>query len=89
MEKKKINIKKIIYILLIVVLAVIFVSSLVFGSIAAFTETLRDNIEVWYTTKFEKDISLLKVSITWLIISSLLLIFTLSLKDLKKKYIDQ
>ena len=59
MEKKKINIKKIIYILLIVVLAVIFVSSLVFGSIAAFTETLRDNIEVWYTTKFEKDISLL------------------------------
>ncbi len=88
MKSKKINIKKILYVTLLVILAIIFVSSITFGALAAFTENTRESIEVWYFEKFEKEISLLKHSIKWLLISAALLVFTLSFKDFKKKYID-
>jgi glucan phosphoethanolaminetransferase (alkaline phosphatase superfamily) len=88
MKSKKANVKKILYIVLIVVLALIFVASLTFGSIAAFTNDTKESIEVWYSTKYEKDFSLLKQSIIWLIISATLLTITLSFKDFKAKYID-
>lgn len=88
MQSKKINIKRILYITLLVLLGIIFVASLVFGAIGAFTTNASENIEIWYFDKFEKEISLLKQSITWLLISSILLILTLSFKDFKKKYID-
>ena len=70
------------------VLGLIFVSSLTFGAIAAFTGETRESIEVWYAGKFEKDISLLKQSIIWLLVSSSLLVFTLSFKDFKNKYLN-
>lgn len=88
MKSKKINVKKILYIALLSVLGLIFVASLTFGVIAAFTNDARENIEVWYNEEFEKEISLLKQSITWLLISATLLVFTLSFKDFKKKFID-
>jgi energy-coupling factor transporter transmembrane protein EcfT len=88
MKSKKANVKKILYIVLIVVLALIFVASLTFGAIAAFTNDTKESIEVWYSTKYEKDFSLLKQSIIWLIISATLLTITLSFKDFKAKYID-
>lgn len=88
MKAKKINIKKILYITLIVVLTTILVASIVFGSIAAFTETVRADIESWYFSKFDKEISLLRNSVIWLIVSSLLLVLTLSFDDFKKKFID-
>lgn len=89
MKSEKANIKKILYIVLLVILATLFVTSLTFGSIAAFTGELNDNIEVWFAEKLKKDdFSLLKQSITWLLVSAVLLIFTLSFKDFKKKYID-
>lgn len=88
MKKKKVNIKKILYITLIVVLSLVLVASLTFGSIAAFTETLKEDIEIWYFNKFEKEISLLKTSIIWLLVSSLSLVLTLSFDDFKKKFID-
>lgn len=88
MKSKKENIKKIVYIILLSILGLIFVSSLTFGTISAFFNETRENIEVWFSTKFEKNISLLKQSIIWLLISSSLLILTLSFKDFKKKFID-
>jgi hypothetical protein len=88
MKSKKINVKKILYIALLSVLGLIFVASLTFGVIAAFTNDARESIEVWYNEEFEKEISLLKQSITWLLISATLLVFTLSFKDFKKKFID-
>lgn len=88
MKGKKVNIKKILYITFLVVLSIILVASLVFGTIAAFTDTLRTNIEVWYSTKFDKEISLLKTSVIWLIISSLLIVLTLLFDDFKKKFIN-
>lgn len=88
MKRKKINVKKVLYIVLVVVLALIFVASLTFGSIAAFATNIREEIEVWYASKYEKEISLLSTSIKWLIASAALLTLTLSFKDFKKKYID-
>jgi len=88
MKKKKVNIKKILYIALLTVLGIIFVASLTFGAIAAFTENARESIEVWYLDKFEENLNLLKKSIVWLFISASLLVLTLSFKDFKKKYID-
>lgn len=87
MNKKKVNIKKVLYIVLLVVLSIIFVSSLTFGAIAAFT-TLTEEIEVWFASNLKRNVSLLKDSVKWLIISSILLVLTLSFKDFKKKYID-
>lgn len=88
MKAKKINIKKILFVTLLVILTIIFTASLTFGSLAAFTEKTRENIEIWYFEKFKKEISLLKQSLKWLLISATLLVFTLSFKDFKKKYID-
>lgn len=88
MKKRKLNIKKVIYITLIVLLSIVFVASLTFGAIGAFTTSVRDEIEVWYMGKYEKEISLLSTSIKWLLISAVLLVLTLSFKDFKKKYID-
>ena len=85
---KKINYKKIIYITVLVVLGIIFVGALTFGSIAAFAGETRESIEVWYAGKFEKEISLLKQSIIWLLVSSSLLVFILSFKDFKNKYLN-
>jgi hypothetical protein len=88
MKSKKVNIKKIIYISILSILGVIFLASIIFGVIAAFTNNARSSIELWYLDSFKKEISLLKHSITWLLISSALLIFTLSFKEFKNKYID-
>lgn len=88
MKGKKVNIKKVLYITLLVILTIILVASLVFGTIAAFANTLRANIEVWYSTKFDKEISLLKTSVIWLIISSLLIVLTLLFDDFKKKFLS-
>lgn len=88
MKKRKINVKKVLYIALIVILALVFTASLTFGAIGAFTTNVKDEIEVWYAGKYEKEISLLSTSIKWLLISSIALIFTLSFKDFKKKYMD-
>lgn len=88
MKSKKINVKKVLYIVLLVVLSIIFVSSLTFGAIGAFTTTLTEDIEVWFASKLKKDVLLLKDSIKWLLISATLLIFTLSFKDFKKKFVD-
>lgn len=88
MKEKKINIKKILYITLIVILSIVFVASLTFGAIAAFANEARESIEVWYSSTFEKDISLLKQSIIWLLVSATLFVFTFSFKEFKKKYID-
>lgn len=88
MKSKKFNIKKTLYVTLLVILAIIFVASLIFGALGAFTQSTKENIEVWYFEKFEKEISLLKHSIKWLLISASLLVFTLSFKDFKNKYID-
>lgn len=88
MKSKKTNIKYILYIILIVILATIFVASIVFGVIGSFTNELKEDIEIWYNSKFEKDLSLQKQSIIWLLISATLLTLTLSFKDFKIKYID-
>lgn len=88
METKKINIKKIMYIALLVILGILFVASLVSGVISAFIPETRESIEVWYAGKYEKTLNLMKKSITWLLISSALLVLTLSFKDFKNKYID-
>ncbi len=88
MEKKSVKVKKVLYIVLLVVLSLVFVASIVFGTIAAFTTTAREEIEVWLASTFDKERSLLKTSIVMLIISSLLLMLILSFKDFKKKYID-
>lgn len=88
MRKRKINIKKVLYITLLVVLSTIFLASLTFGAIGAFATNLKDEIEVWYVEKYEKEFALLSTSIKWLIISSALLMLTLSFKEFKKKYID-
>ena len=88
MKSKKINIKKILYIALLVILATIFVASLTFGAIGAFTTTVKEDIEVWFASSLKTNVSLLKDSVKWLIISSVLLILTLSFKDFKKKFID-
>lgn len=86
--KKRILIKKVIYIALLTALSLIFIASLTFGAIGAFTTNLKDEIEIWYYTKNEEELSLLSTSIKWLIISATLLILTLSFKEFKKKYID-
>ena len=88
MKSKKINIKKILYIVLIVVLSLVFIASLTFGSIATFANDIKEEIEIWYASKYEEEISLLSKSIKWLIVSATLLALTLSFSDLKKKYID-
>jgi len=88
MKSKKRNVKKILYIVLLSILGVIFVASLTFGAIGAFATNTKESIETWYSTKFDKDLVLLKKSLTWLLISSALLILTLSFKEFKKKYID-
>ena len=88
MKNKKSNVKKVLYIILLVVLGILFVSSLTFGAIGAFTTTLTEEIEVWFASKLKKDVTLLKDSIKWLLISSVLLVLTLSFKDFKKKFID-
>lgn len=88
MNSKKANVKKILYIVLLILLTTLFISSLTFGAIAAFSPNVRENIEVWFSTKYEKNISLLKASIIWLLISSFLLTLTLSFKEFKIKYID-
>ena len=87
MKNKKINIKKVLYITLLVVLTLVFVASLTFGALAAFTTTVREDIEIWYASKYEKEISLLSTSIKWLLASAALLVLTLSFKDFKKKYL--
>lgn len=88
MKSKKSNVKKVLYIILLVILGIIFVSSLTFGAIGAFTTTVKEDIEVWFASSLKTNVSLLKDSIKWLIISSVLLILTLSFKDFKKKFID-
>lgn len=88
MGKKKTSFKKVIYIILLVVLALAFVAALTFGAIGVFATSLTEEIEVWYASKFEKDLVLLKTAIITLIVSSILLVFTLSFKDFKKKFID-
>lgn len=88
MKSKKSNIKKVLYIILLVVLGILFVSSLTFGAIGAFTTTAKEEIEIWFATKLKTNVSLLKDSIKWLLISATLLVLTLSFKDFKKKYID-
>lgn len=89
MKSKKVNIKKILYIILLVVLGLLFVASLTFGAIAAFAGDVRDSLEVWFSSKLKKtEFSLLAQSIKWLLVSSVLLIFTLSFKDFKRKFID-
>ena len=89
MKSKKVNIKKILYISLLVVLGLLFVASLTFGALAAFTGEVKDSLEVWFASKLDKtEFSLLSQSIKWLLVSSVLLIFTLSFKDFKKKFID-
>lgn len=86
--KKRINIKKVLYISLLAALSIVFIASLTFGAIGAFTNDLKNEIEAWYFTKNEEEISLLNTSIKWLLVSAALLILTLSFKDFKKKYID-
>lgn len=86
--KSKKNIKKILFIILVTILSLIFVTSLAFGIISAFIDGARESVEVWYFDTFEKEINLLKKSMTWMLISSILLVFTLSFKDFKNKYID-
>ena len=88
MKNKKEIIKKVLYIALLSILGLIFVASLTGGAIGAFTTNLSEDIEVWFTEKLEKEFVLLKTSIKYLLISSVLLILTLSFKDFKKKYID-
>ena len=88
MKKKKGKIKKVLFIILLVILTTLFISSLVFGSIAAFATSVAEEIEGWYASTFNKNITLLKTSTILLIISSILLIITLSFKDFKKKFID-
>ena len=86
--KSKKNIKKILFIILVVILSIVFAASLAFGIISAFIDGARESVEVWYFDTFEEEINLLKKSMTWLLISSILLVFTLSFKDFKSKYID-
>ena len=85
---KKQKAKKILYIILVTILATLLVASLVFGSIGAFTTTAKESIETWYFSTFKKEISLLKSSIITLLVSSILLTITLSFDDFKKKFID-
>ena len=87
METKK-KVKKILFITLVTILSIVFVASLAFGIISAFIDGARESVEAWYFDTFEEEINLLKKSMTWLIISSILLVFTLSFKDFKKKYVD-
>ena len=86
--KSKKNIKKILFIILVFILSIVFAASLAFGIISAFIDGARESVEVWYFDTFEEEINLLKKSMTWLLISSILLVFTLSFKDFKSKYID-
>lgn len=88
MKSKKSTVKKVFYIILLVVLAVMFVGSLVFGIFGAYFPSISEDIVDWYLRVFKKDISLLKTSIILLLISSSLLVLTLSFKDFKKKYVD-
>ena len=88
MTSNKNRVKKIVYVSWLVVLAVIFVSSLSFGVIAAFFNDTTTSIETWYLDSFEEEIVLLTKSITWLLISAALLMLTLSYKDFKKTFID-
>ena len=88
MTSNKNRVKKIVYVSWLVVLAVIFVSSLSFGVIAAFFNDATTSIETWYLDSFEEEIVLLTKSITWLLISAALLMLTLSFKDFKKTFID-
>lgn len=88
MKSNKQKAKKIIYIILLTVLAIVFVASLTFGTIAAFFTTAKESIEDWYLASFDKEIALFKVSIIGLISSCILLIFTLSYKDIKRKYLN-
>lgn len=88
MKNKKVNVKKVLYIILVVVLSIALVASLVFGSIAAFTTNAKEAIETWYFDTYEKELSLLKTSVIVLIASSLLLTLTLSFDEFKKKFID-
>ena len=88
MKRKKSNVKNVLYIILLVILTIAFVASIAFGSIAAFATSIKEEIEVWYASTFNKDIALFKTSIILLIVSSILLIITLSFKDFKKKFID-
>ena len=88
MKAKKTTIKKTLYIILLSILGIIFVSSLTFGAIGAFTTNTKESIEVWFSSKLDQNISLLKDSIKWLIISATLLVLSLSFKEFKQKYID-
>ena len=88
MKSKKVNIKKILYIIFLSVLALLFIASLTFGAIGAFTTNAKEAIEEWILSKFNKDWALLKTSIIILSLSSIGLILTLSFADFKKKYID-
>ncbi len=88
MKSKKSTVKKVFYIILLVVLSVMLVSSLVFGIFGAYFPSISEDIVDWYLRVFKKDISLLKTSVILLLISSSLLVLTLSFKDFKKKYVD-
>lgn len=87
MKNKKATVKKVFYIILLVVLGTMLVGSLVFGIFGAYFPSISESIVDWYLKVFKKDISLLKTSVILLLISSSLLILTLSFKDFKKKYI--
>lgn len=88
MKSKKSTVKKVFYIILLVILGIMFTSSLVFGIFGAYFPSISENIVDWYLKVFKKDLSLLKTSIILLLISSSLLVLTLSFKDFKKKYVD-
>lgn len=87
MKSKKSTVKKVFYIILLVVLGIMLVGSLVFGIFGAYFPSISESIADWYLKVFKKDISLLKTSVILLLVSSSLLILTLSFKDFKKKYI--
>ena len=86
--KKKVNIKKVAFITLLVLLDVAFVAALTFGAISAFATDTAVNIEKWYFSTFDKELTLFKTSIVTLIVTAVLLVFTLTFEDFKKKFIE-
>ncbi len=85
-NKKKVNVKKIISVVLLVLLTLFWLTCIVMAVFGAYFPTIAEPIEDFL--ELTGDENLLDTSVLWLVITTVVTVFLLLFKDFKKKYID-
>ena len=79
--------KKICFIVLVSLFALLWVTSLVFLGFATLSESITNTIETWYSEKFtDKTLDLMNVSLWSTVLSTFALTVTLLFKEIQKRY---